>query len=104
MAFDTWTSLVGDPFISITAHYITAPTNDPLRWELKSEQLAFTPLIGNHSGANIGSILIDTINTFGLRAKTGWFTADNATNNDTAIKAVGKELGSGWDPIKHHVR
>jgi hypothetical protein len=39
--------------------------------------------------------------------KIGWFTADNATNNDTAIKAVGAIIdpsGEEWDPIEHRVR
>jgi hypothetical protein len=69
MTFDTWTSLVGDPFIGITAHYITAPDTNPQQWELKNEQLAFTPLVGDHSGANIGSILVETLNTYGIHAK-----------------------------------
>lgn len=39
--------------------------------------------------------------------KIGLFTADNATNNDTAIKAVGAIIdpsGEEWDPIEHRVR
>lgn len=37
----------------------------------------------------------------------GWFTADNATNNDTALKALGKEIDPlklRWDPIERRVR
>ena len=33
--------------------------------------------------------------------------ADNATNNNTAIKAVGEQLdpsGEEWDPVEHRVR
>jgi len=33
--------------------------------------------------------------------------ADNATNNDTTIKAVGEQLdpsGKEWDPVEHRVR
>jgi hypothetical protein len=81
ITFDTWTSWVRDPYIGVTAHYINS------EWELKSEQLAFTPLEGDHSSSNIGSILIKTIATYGLPGKIRWFTANNATNNDTAIKA-----------------
>ena len=97
LTFNTWTLLVGDPFIGVTAHYINS------QWELKSEQLAFTPLEGDHSGANIRSILIETIDTYGLWSKMGWITADNATNNDTAIKTVSKALGKDWNPIQHRV-
>jgi hypothetical protein len=69
MTFNTWTSLNGNPFISVTAHYIMAPDDNSQQWELKSEQLAFTPLVSNHSGANIGSILVETLDTYGIHSK-----------------------------------
>ena len=37
----------------------------------------------------------------------GWFTADNAANNDTAIQAVANAIdpsGMNWDPVAHRVR
>ena len=46
MTFDTWISLAGDPFIGITAHYITSVDENPQQWELNSEILAFMPLEG----------------------------------------------------------
>src|ERR1700722_7297906 len=61
MTFDTWTSLSGDPFLSVTAHYIDTPIDKPQQLVLKSDQLAFTPIVGNHSGANIGKILMEAI-------------------------------------------
>ena len=69
MTFDSWTSIAGDPFLSITAHYIDSLEDNPQKWELRSEQLAFTPIRGNHSGENIAKILIETIDKFGLRKK-----------------------------------
>ena len=71
------------------------------------EQLAFTPIKGNHSGANIGRILIETIDTYGIRSKVGWLTADNATNNDTAIQTVANAIdpsGEQWTAVEHRVR
>lgn len=56
------------------------------------EQLAFAPICGNHSGANIGNILIENIDKYGIRTKLGWFTADSATNNDTAIETVANSI------------
>lgn len=47
-----------DPFLSVTAHYISAPTEGPQEWELHSKQLAFTLIDGNHSGANLASMYI----------------------------------------------
>lgn len=69
MTFDTWTSLTGDPFLSVTAHYIDSLVDKPQQWVLKSDQLAFTPVIGNYSGANIGKILMEAIGEYNLRDK-----------------------------------
>lgn len=69
MTFDSWTSLGGDPFLSITGHYIGAPKENPHLWELKTEQLAFAPIEGNHSGQNIGRILLEAIEAYGLADK-----------------------------------
>jgi hypothetical protein len=55
--------------LGITAHYVTGSPKNPQQWELKTEQLAFTPIVGNHSGENIAKILLETIDTFGLRSK-----------------------------------
>lgn len=107
MTFDSWTSNPGDPFLSVTAHYIDSSIETPQEWELKTEQLAFTPINGNHSGANIGQILIETIDKYGIHTKVGWFTADNTTNNDTAIETVAGDIdpsGEKWDAVEHRVR
>ena len=67
--FDTWTSEAGDPYLSMTGHYISAPKANPQEWELKSEQLGFKHIEGNHSGANLGDILMRIIDKYGLRQK-----------------------------------
>jgi len=69
MTFDIWTSLSGDPFLSVTAHYIDTPVDKPQQWVLKSDQLAFTPIIGNHSGANIGKIFMEAIDEYDIHNK-----------------------------------
>jgi hypothetical protein len=69
MTFDSWTSEPGDPFLSVTAHYIDSPADKPQEWELKTEQLAFRLIKGNHSGANIGGILIEVIDKYDIRKK-----------------------------------
>jgi hypothetical protein len=68
--FDSWTSGSGDPYLSVTGHYITAPKVEfPHDWELKSEQLGFTPIEGNHSGANISGILVRVVDRYDIRHK-----------------------------------
>lgn len=129
--FDTWTSEAGYPYLSMTGHYIAGHKESPQDWELKSEQLGFTHIEGNHSGANLGGILIRIIDRYGIRqkasilsfeyffsplflpthAKVGWFTADNASNNFSAIREVARQLKddlhddlTDWDPKQHYIR
>src|SRR4051794_26557918 len=64
MTFDSWTSQSGDPFLSVTGHYINAPIDKSEKWALKSEQLTFEPIKGDHSGENIARILIGTIDKY----------------------------------------
>lgn len=65
--FDTWTSEAQDPYLSVTGHYIS--TSDPQKWELCTEQLAFTPIEGSHSGANIAKIITRVIDRYDIRNK-----------------------------------
>jgi hypothetical protein len=95
------------PFLSVTAHYINSPAGKPQKWELKTKQLAFTIINSNHSGSNIGRILIETINNYDIHTKVRWFTADNATNNNMAIQTVVLAIdpsGKKWIAGEHHVR
>jgi len=108
----------------VTGHYIVAPQDNPQEWELKMDQLAFTPFEGHHSGANMASILLHTLDRYDIRGKVrlklailrqflhpfcqaGWFTSDNASNNDMAMKKLAKlidPLCRRWDPIQRRVR
>lgn len=71
--FDSWTSDSGNPYLSVTGHYIDAPADAPHEWELKCEQLSFTSIEGNHSGENIGNILVRVVDRFELRKKVLYF-------------------------------
>ena len=67
--FDSWTSEAGDPYLSVTRHYILVPAGAPQEWELRSEQLAFMAIEGNHSGDNIGNMLVCVVDRLNLRNK-----------------------------------
>lgn len=69
--FDSWTSKMGDPFLSIMGHYIAASAENPQEWKLKTDQLGFTPIEGNHSGVNMSNIIIRIIDRYGIRDKVG---------------------------------
>lgn len=46
-----------------------------------------------HYGYNIGSEILDIIHDYKIDKKVGYFTLDNAENNDTAMEVIGAELG-----------
>ncbi|KAF5378616.1 hypothetical protein D9615_007187 [Tricholomella constricta] len=108
--FDTWTSDAGDPYLSVTGHYIWASEDQPMDWSLKTDQLAFTHLEGNHSGSNIGNILVRTFDHYNLQSKLGWATADNAPNNFRGIRAAATIINTSpgllqkWDPAQRYIR
>lgn len=67
--FDAWTSAPGDPYLSLTAHFIDAPADSPTAWELKSDQLIFQEIEGRHTGKNMSDILSRALDKYGLRGK-----------------------------------
>ena len=60
---------MGDPFLSITGHYITASPDRPNAWELKMQQLAFAPFEGHHSGSNMANVIGRTLDRYGICEK-----------------------------------
>ena len=77
--FDAWTSEPGDPYLSITGHYIDAPADRPNDWELKSEQLAFQEIEGRHTGKNIAQILSRTVDRYGIHGKVSELKSESTS-------------------------
>lgn len=111
--FDAWTSDPGDPFLSVTGHYIHAPPERPNAWKLRTKQLAFAPMEGRHSGANMANLLTRTVDCYGLHKKVGWFSCDNAASNDTCLVVFADTINTNkksesdvqrWDPVQGHIR
>ena len=69
--FDAWTSQPGDPYLSITGHYIDAPADHPKDWELKTEQLSFEEIKGRHTGKNMAAVLVRTVDRYQIHGKVG---------------------------------
>ena len=61
------------------------------------------PQLGKrHTGENIAAEIKEVIKAFQLEEKLGYFTLDNATNNDAAMADLGSEFG--FDPLQRRVR
>ncbi|MGH7240294.1 MAG: hypothetical protein ACREHG_09580 [Candidatus Saccharimonadales bacterium] len=69
ITFDTWMSAALDPYLAITAHYISAPPEKPLDWTLESDIIAFTHFKGRHSGANMAQVIMRVVDQYGFRSK-----------------------------------
>lgn len=72
ITFDAWTSKAYDPYLAITAHYIDAPSDQPLEWELKSKLLGFEELQGSHTGANVAVKIIEVLDQYDIRDKASF--------------------------------
>ncbi|KAJ7450600.1 hypothetical protein FB451DRAFT_1186706 [Mycena latifolia] len=54
----------------------------------------------------MSKILLHTLDRYEIREKVGWFTADNASNNDTTLVSLAEDLNIDdetpyWDPVEH---
>ncbi|KAF6513170.1 hypothetical protein HZS61_007428 [Fusarium oxysporum f. sp. conglutinans] len=55
------------------------------------------PEAHRHFGSTIGGEVLDVLHTLGVSPeKIGYFTLDNAENNDTAMEVIGAELGRSY--------
>jgi hypothetical protein len=121
--FNAWTSKPGDPYISLTAHYIDTPIDRPSMWELRSKQLLFQEIHGRHTGKNMGEILSRAMDQYELRGKViflafllflsiielllfpqvGWFMSDGAAVNCTTLRVLqdSPSIETGWTVRDH---
>jgi hypothetical protein len=106
ITFNAWTSKAYDPYLAITAHYINAPSDQPLEWELKSKLLGFEGLQGSHTGANVTVKIVEVLDQYNIRNKASfmsgfmrtsthlyfyqlsWAMADNLTANDKVLQVI----------------
>jgi hypothetical protein len=54
--------------------------------------LGIPEIVQRHTGENIAVHVVDILESYRLSHKIGYFTLDNASNNDTAMEAIGKSL------------
>jgi hypothetical protein len=82
LSFDLWTADNTFNYLGIVSHFVDADG-------LKREVLIGLPrIIGPHSGENIAYYVKEVIDRYELGSNLGYFVLDNATNNDTCLKAL----------------
>lgn len=96
ISFDGWLADNQLDMLGVTAHYL----DEQLR--VKTVLLGLRPMYGAHSGAAIAEELLAVMREFKISDRVGYFVADNASNNDTALREMAKEIDI--DPLRQRIR
>jgi len=86
IALDCWTSPFSQAFIAITGYFIDAD------WVYREVLLDFKPIHGAHTGANLSSILMETLVKHRIEDRVFGLTTDNASNNKTLVDSLQQAL------------
>jgi hypothetical protein len=85
-SFDMWTSPNHRAFFGLVGHWIDSIGI------LRCALLGLERFKGAHTGANQATVIWNIINQYELHHRIGYFTTDNASNNDTALQELAKIL------------
>ncbi|TQV89923.1 restless-like transposase [Cordyceps javanica] len=85
---DTWSSPSQHGLLAIVVHFINDESRQP-----RKALLALRELKGAHSGDSLADIFTEVIDSYGMRDRIGYFTLDNASNNDTMLRALANTFG-----------
>ena len=62
-------------------------------FQVRKLVLGLPELTSRHTGENIAAEVIEILSSYEIDDKIGYFTLDNATNNDTAMEAISDHYG-----------
>jgi hypothetical protein len=84
VSFDEWLGTNQLDMLGVTSHYLDEQLH------VKTVLLSLRPMYGAHNGAHGGAAiakeLLDVIREFKISDRVGYFVADNASNNDAALR------------------
>jgi hypothetical protein len=87
LSFDGWTSPHHTmAILGIIAHF-TAQSGRRV-----NPVIGLRLLEGSHTGANMAEVILEVLQHYGVAEHIGYCVADNASNNDTLVKALGEDL------------
>jgi hypothetical protein len=90
IAYDGWTSRNKHALYGVVAVF-RGEDNKP-----KRIVLGLPELTESHTGRNIAAEIIKVIREYGIGHKLGYFTLDNASNNDSSMEWIGQEFEFEW--------
>ena len=98
ISFDLWTSPNQLAMIGVIGHWMNPYGN------IRTTLLGLRRLRGPHSGENMAQQVISVLNDFQIKDNLGYFVLDNATSNDTCVKAILEELRPDLNPQHRRLR
>lgn len=98
LSFDLWTSPSNKALLGVVAHFIDH------KGKSRTFLIGLRELVAEHSGENQAELIINVINDYNIAWKLGYFVMDNATNNDTAVRAVIKAVRPDLDWKERRIR
>lgn len=69
---------------------------------MKTVLLGLRPMYGAHNGVAIAEELLTVMRDFKISDRVGYFVADNASNNDAALREIAKEIDV--DTLRQRIR
>ena len=96
-----WTSPNHRAFLGVVGHWIAADG------KLHGTLLGLRRFHGSHTGVNQAEHFWEVVKQYELETKIGYFTLDNATNNDTTLTQISvylAELGIEFKPTERRLR
>jgi len=100
-SFDLRTSPSHRSLLGIVAHWVS------LQGTLRHAVLGLRRFRGRHTGRNQAEVFWGVAQEYHLDRNIGYFTLDNASNDDTAMKCIAaklKQLDIDFDPVKRRLR
>ena len=86
IAFDGWRSRNRHALFGITCTFLDC------HYKPQKLVLGLPELQSRHTGDNIAAEIIEILESYEIGDKIGYFTLDNAANNDTAMEAIAKRF------------
>lgn len=89
LSCDLWTSPNSLAILGVVAHFISDGG------KLQHCVLALKDIDGEHDGETLAHAILQVIEDWGLTSRLGFFTMDNAGNNDTMMRSISRGKHSG---------
>ncbi len=86
LSTDLWSSPNMKSLLALVAHFLDST------YTHRTVLLGLPRILGGHDGANIAESLLSITTEYKINSNLGAFIMDNATNNDTMVTALSKEL------------